>query len=401
MGNVRSTKDGYLFLDFYYKDVRCREYTTLEDNEKNRSYLEKVMATIEKEKAKGTFDYLKYFPEGGKADYFGKGERPAIPQTSGQYGFEQFSQKWFKVTQVEWKYSTKQDFHSIMEKHLIPYFKDSDIRTISKIVLKEFRSSLTTKSGRKGEKISNKRINNIMAVLRLIINEAYDEVNLPSPFDKIEPLSIVKKEINPFSPKEVKTFLYGVRQDFRNYYQTRFFTGMRTAEIDGLKWQYVDFANKKIMVRETWQRKRWDTPKTKSSIRDIEMSKIVEEALREQHRMTGHLDYVFVNKKGNLLDHNLVTKRVWYPTLKRLKLLLRTPYQTRHTAATLWLASGENPEWIARQLGHSNTEMLFNKYSKFIPNLTRKDGSAFESFLENNLNGNNSDTKENDNEEND
>ena len=52
-------------------------------------------------------------------------------------------------------------------------------------------------------------------------------------------------------------------------------------------------------------------------------------------------------------------------------------------------------------MGHSNTEMLFNKYSKFIPNLTRKDGSAFESFLENNLNGNNSDTKENNNEEND
>ena len=132
------------------------------------------------------------------------------------------------------------------EKHLIPYFKDSDIRTISKIVLKEFRTSLTAKNGRKGEKISNKRINNIMAVLRLIVNEAYDEINLPSPFDKIEPLAIVKKEINPFSPAEVRKFLNGVRQDFRNYYQTRFFTGMRTAEIDGLKWQYVDFDNKKI-----------------------------------------------------------------------------------------------------------------------------------------------------------
>ena len=170
---------------------------------------------------------------------------------------------------------------------------------------------------------------------------------------------------------------------------------MRTAEIDGLKWQYVDFTNKKILIRETWQRKRWDTPKNKSSIRDIEMSKIVEGALINQHRITGHLDIVFANKNWKLLDHNLVTKRVWYPTLKRLKLRLRTPYQTRHTAATLWLASGENPEWIARQLGHSSTEMLFTKYSKFVPNLTRQDGSAFESFLENNINENNSETKEN------
>ena len=50
-------------------------------------------------------------------------------------------------------------------------------------------------------------------------------------------------------------------------------------------------------------------------------------------------------------------------------------------AATLWLASGENPEWIARQLGHTTTEMLFRVYSRFVPNLTRRDGSAFDRFL--------------------
>ena len=53
----------------------------------------------------------------------------------------------------------------------------------------------------------------------------------------------------------------------------------------------------------------------------------------------------------------------------------------RHTAATLWLASGEAPEWIARQLGHASTEMLFRVYSRFVPNLTRRDGSAFDRLL--------------------
>ena len=45
------------------------------------------------------------------------------------------------------------------------------------------------------------------------------------------------------------------------------------------------------------------------------------------------------------------------------------------------LASGENPEWVARVLGHSSTEMLFKVYSRYIPNLTRMDGSAFERLL--------------------
>ena len=55
-------------------------------------------------------------------------------------------------------------------------------------------------------------------------------------------------------------------------------------------------------------------------------------------------------------------------------------YQTRHTFATLMLSSGENPNWVAQMMGHTSTEMLFKRYAKFIPNLTRSDGSAFLSF---------------------
>jgi integrase len=32
-------------------------------------------------------------------------------------------------------------------------------------------------------------------------------------------------------------------------------------------------------------------------------------------------------------------------------------------------------------MGHSTTEMLFRTYSRYVPNLTRRDGSAFERLL--------------------
>ena len=70
-----------------------------------------------------------------------------------------------------------------------------------------------------------------------------------------------------------------------------------------------------------------------------------------------------------------------------LGLKKRRPYQCRHTAATLWLAAGEAPEWIARQLGHTTTEMLFRVYSRYVPNLTRRDGSAFDNLIKANLQG--------------
>ena len=101
-----------------------------------------------------------------------------------------------------------------------------------------------------------------------------------------------------------------------------------------------------------------------------------------QREVTADLgDYVFCMRSGNPFINRNVTSRIWYPTLRHLGLRPRRPYQTRHTAATLWLASGENPEWIARQMGHSSTEMLFRVYSRFVPNLTRQDGSAFEELL--------------------
>jgi integrase len=119
-------------------------------------------------------------------------------------------------------------------------------------------------------------------------------------------------------------------------------------------------------------------------MRDIQMSQIVFDTLKEQYEITSKLsEYVFCNRAGNPIDNKNFINRVWAPLLRHLGLEHRKAYQMRHTAATLWLASGEAPEWIARQLGHTTTEMLFRVYSRYVPNLTRNDGSAMDRLLTN------------------
>ena len=51
-------------------------------------------------------------------------------------------------------------------------------------------------------------------------------------------------------------------------------------------------------------------------------------------------------------------------------------YQTRHSFASNALAAGEPPLWVAAMLGHTTPEMLFSVYARYIPNRTRRDGSA-------------------------
>jgi integrase len=73
---------------------------------------------------------------------------------------------------------------------------------------------------------------------------------------------------------------------------------------------------------------------------------------------------------------------VWKPALTRAKIRTRPLYQARHTFATLALSSDEKIGWVAEMLGHTTTEMGIWHYHKFIPNLTRRDGSALASQIE-------------------
>lgn len=136
-----------------------------------------------------------------------------------------------------------------------------------------------------------------------------------------------------------------------------------------------------IQVRATYGNGGWDAPKTDGSTRDVVMSRPVFDALKEQFKVTGDGDLVFCSRSRTPVDNRNFDTRIWRPLLRQLRLQQRRPYEMRHTAATFWLSSGENPEWVAAQLGHTTTTMLFRTYSRFVPNLTRQDGMAFESML--------------------
>jgi integrase len=400
MASVRARADtGQLFFDFRYKGIRCREQTSLEDNKTNRSKMEKILIKIEEDIEADRFDYRRYFPNSKNADKFDDptsvlskvaletqkafARSPSVGNTP---LFSEFIEQWFNEFSVGWRRTYISTVRQIVDTRLIPQFGQFRVSDIHREDILSFRSTLGKEPGRKQDsKLSPRRINAIVLVLTQVLNEAADRYHFITPGDRIKPLKLKKTHVQPFSLDEVNKIIKSCRPDFKDYFTVRFFSGMRTGEADGLKWKYVDFDKRLIYIRETFTAGEEDYTKNDSSQRDIHMSQPVFEALKRQFLATGKLSkFVFCNRDGNPIDLHNFCKRVWYPLLRHLKLESRTPYQMRHTAATLWLAAGEAPEWIARQLGHTNTEMLFTVYSRYVPNLTRQDGSAFERLLKQN-----------------
>lgn len=397
MASIRARTDtGLLFFDFRLKGTRCREQTTLEDTKSNRAKMEKILKKIEEDIEANIFEYRRYFPNSKLAEKFDSPQAirskmslatqqafATAPVAIETPLFSDFSAQWFEEFSVGWRRTYISTVRQIIDSRLIPAFGDKAVSNIRREDILSFRSTLAKEPGRKQDsKLSPRRINAIVLVLTQVLNEAADRFNFTTAGDRIKPLKLKKADVMPFSLEEVYRIIETVRPDFKDYFTVRFFTGMRTGEIDGLKWKYVDFEKRLIYVRETFTAGDEDYTKNDTSQRDIRMSQPVYDALKRQYEATGKFSkFVFCNRDGNPIDLHNFCKRVWYPLLQHLGLEKRTPYQTRHTAATLWLAAGEAPEWIARQLGHANTEMLFTVYSRFVPNLTRQDGSAFERLL--------------------
>lgn len=386
MGKIVARKEtGNLFFDFRYLGKRCREQTMLADTPANRKKLQKVLDRIEAEITLGTFNYNEYFPSGSQVQAIGKLQAGRSDIKAPRFG--EFAELWFDEKCMEWRQSHINTVRQTLNKHLLPHFGKQEVSAITKADILAFRSVLGKVPGQKGQSLSATRINHIMTPLRMILNEAADRFEFTSPFLGIKSLKVPKTDVEPFTLQEVMQIISAVREDFRSYFTVRFFTGMRTAEIDGLQWKYVDFDRRQILIRETWVSGKLDYTKNDGSQREIDMSGPVYDALQEQFKQTGNKPFVFCTREGTPHEYRNISNRVWYPLLRHLGLRERRPYQTRHTAATLWLAAGENPEWIARQMGHTTTEMLFRVYSRYVPNLTRKDGSAFDNLIKANLNG--------------
>jgi integrase len=365
-----------LYIDFYCylpdgRKVRCVETTGLIDNQKNRKIAESKNKAIQYELKYGRFDYFHFFPYGSKAKYF---ENATIDPLFSEWWDDWLAEKSIRT-------NTAKGWNSSYRTHIGPYFGHYRLSQISEHEVLIFRKHLESK-GLKASSINDK----IMKPLRMALLQA-DRRGILSEFPckNIRRLKEEIPDIDPFSRDELKQFLQVLEAKKPDYYDMVFiwaYTGLRPGELCALKWKYVDYFTQKLMVRQTMHQSRSEgPPKTPHSVREIDLRPEVMQSLRRQESKTGLMDaYIFMTDANKPFTVAYMRKKFRF-LLRLAGLKYRPPKQMRHTFATLHIAFGENISWVSKMLGHSSVEVTLRRYNRFIPNLTREDGSLFSKMM--------------------
>lgn len=141
--------------------------------------------------------------------------------------------------------------------------------------------------------------------------------------------------------------------------------GLRAGELWALSWSDIDWHGKQIVVRRSLWKKQFQTPKSASSIRKVD----IPDELIHQLRLwklscpVNEHDLVFPSPEGKPSIHENVVKRYFNTALEKAKLRRVSFHSIRHTNASMRIHAGQNIKYIQKQLGHSSIKVTLGIYS--------------------------------------
>lgn len=278
------------------------------------------------------------------------------------YTIHDYSNIWFKQKQRNWSHTTIRGYSQKYNSYIKPNW--------GHLKLTEFRPSLFHEWASESL-LSGKSINETRSLLNQIFKTAfYDLVIDTNPVERIERYKQEVYEPNPFNERERAKILDTLASPYKEYFQFAFYTGLRTGELLGIRWQDIELDKAVAHIRVNITSGVEKAPKTKASIRTIELHPLALESLISIKKSNySDSKRVFIDprtmKEYKYADG--LRKYKWKPALERAGIQYRYPYQCRHSYASMMLSQGRNPMWVAKQLGHSDWGMIRRVYGRWIP----------------------------------
>lgn len=221
-------------------------------------------------------------------------------------------------------------------------------------------------------------------LISLILTQAEKEMLVPyNAAAKATPPKAEKTAPNYFQPATIAAILAALEHEplkWRLITHLLIVTGCRRGEIAGLKWEKIDFENRRVKIdRALITSPTKGVYESSTKTRDIRYLTLPRETMallrqhkREQLRLqlaSGDrwqpTSYVFTTDAGGHINPDSITR--WLADFsKRHQLPHINPHAFRHTVASVLLANGTDIVTVASQLGHASASTTENFYAHII-----------------------------------
>jgi integrase len=270
---------------------------------------------------------------------------------------------------------TLDGYQSIIERHLIPALGQLQLKHLHPQTIQGYY-------GEACERLSPRTVAKhhrlLSQALKYAVRQGYLGRN---PCELVDSPSWKGKAMRTLIQAEVKVLL-DVAED--NYYYpviyTAVSTGLRQAELLGLRWRDVDLDMLSISVSQVLYKRRgicqFKEPKTAHSRRRVAMTPKLALFLREYRTEREAIcrelgkeltldDLVFPSILGKPLDPGVLSHN-FTRIVKKAGLENVRFHDLRHTFASLMLQHGAKPKVISEALGHSSVAFTMDTYSHII-----------------------------------
>ncbi|WP_434771124.1 Arm DNA-binding domain-containing protein [Pseudomonas entomophila] len=383
MADGVEVRGNHVRVYFRYQGEFCREPIPGDATPENIANAERLVGIINYELRTGTFNYARHFPQSPKV-------------RTGTLGH--FIDLWLDIKRNEMARSGFLAYESKVKNHIRPMWGDHQADQISHLDLQGWVQKVLM------ARLHNKTVREIVSLMRQIFTlyrtcnkSAHDPtegitVRLPDPDD---PDPFVRSEIDRILQKDL---------DFQqevNLARFMIWTGPRVSEAISLAWEDVDLTAGTVRFRRSQVRSHYRVTKTRRSTREVRLMKPALEALQDQVRFTKNKPPVNVEvtdrdnrtvkrQKLRFVFHKTTTGAAWSSSdvlvktwwrrhLESVGVRYRGPNNCRHTYASQMLSTGAVPlDWIADQMGHTSTAMIWKHYGRWI----HQDGPDMVGMLE-------------------
>jgi integrase len=310
----------------------------------------------------------------------------AVPNPSSE-SVAVWAERWM-ASKLNLKPKTRADYDVRLRAYVLPRWGDTPISKITRGDIQSWVQQLVSDGA------NPSTVHHAVGVLSRILNEAVIAGALAAnPCQRISMPRELKRDIKPLTIEQVRVLAYEIenppekpagngaaptgRHHFPEYgllVRLAAFSGLRAAEIAGLKVNAVDLDNGVLRVTETLSEVRgklYTVPPKTYQARAVPLPNFLVKELRTHIAQLGAgKEYVFHSSSGEPLSWHNFYRRHFKPAVLRAGLPKETRFHDlRHTAAAFMIAANAHPRAIMERLGHSSITVTLGTYGHLLPSL--------------------------------